>query len=233
MDGGAGPNRGDLMVNVIGKESARRSAIIRTNVDLCKVIIRGSPRRQPPDLTGKPLGATIVGDDEVGIDLWTIQQSLEAVYDEIEQQEFGRHAFRLLHPYFLDEIFGKAFVNATTQQTETVVQSLVATVDLFLEAHELSLPDSSLPSGLVEIKPGMTLLDVLEKRDEYPPVTHNQSFFIFGKRVDHGYRLQSYQQAMGQLARNGGESEEVMERLLARRTVLDLVLCVIDHLCDD
>lgn len=166
------------------------------------------------------------------ITLGNIQQLLEAIYSEIGEPAFGRYAFRLLYPYLLQPAFGQSLAEAMLEQPLPLVHSRVAAVDLLLEAHGLSLFDPNPPSGPSDIAPTTTLLDVLQKRTEYLPVTVNRSFFIFGRRIDHGLSLQSYREAMYHLT-GGGYCEELeteVAQLQARRIILDLVLCAIDHL---
>ena len=175
----------------------------------------------------------IVGEHEKNVvTLGDIRVLLDTAYSDIGQPSFGQHAFRLLHPYLLNVRFGQALTEAILDQPEPLVYSRVVMVDLLLEAHESSLPDSDPPSRQPEVQAGMTILDVLRKRDGYLPVTLNRSFFIFGRRLDRGWSLRSYGDVMEQLTkgRYNQELEARATNLQQRKMVLALVLFALDHI---
>ena len=224
----SGPDAEDPTVNNITAQSPFRSAILRTHVALCKNIIAGSPR-----LAGDISGDMVVGEyGKSVVTLGDIQVLLNTVYSGIGQPAFGQHAFRVLHPYLLNVRFGQPLTEAMLDQPEPLVYSRVVMVDLLLEAHESSLPDSGPPSRQPEVQAGMTILDVLRKRDGYLPVTLNRSFFIFGWRLDRGWTLRSYGDVMEQLTkgRYNRDLEARATNLQQRKIVLALVLFALDHI---
>jgi len=96
-------------------------------------------------------------------------------------------------------------------------------LDLLLEAHELSLPAPNRPNAPVKLDENTRLLDVLEEREAYLPVTTRSSFFAFKARVDIGcrYGIESYGYTLEQLV--GSRDRYGYEGLRFQSHMLDLV----------
>ena len=152
-------------------------------------------------------------------------------YAEIDQGDFGRHAWHVLRPYLLNTNF--------LSHIEDIIECLdrvrcihqLGMLDLLLEAHELSLPPTGRPVEPVEVVEGMRLLDVLEKREAYLPVKNNRSFFTYGRKTEVGWNQGSkaYRRALEQLLDDPSKSRRDGDRWLQSH-LLGLVASAIDHL---
>jgi hypothetical protein len=224
-------------VDLLGDCWTEDSRTIGQLLDECSLAIRASPMKPPPSLT--PDGDA---KDEVSVEIVsqserrvTIQEDqmmsiakdlLQAAYVAVNEESFGAHAWRLLRPCFLDAKFKSNVVKIVEHLPNIAAHRHVGTLDLLLEAHELTLLHSGRPAEPVTVEGGTTLLDVLEKR-KHLPVTNRGTFFLFERRIGLGRvaGVKSYHDALEQLLTEpgGGEGLKLQDLLLK------LVGVAIDH----
>jgi hypothetical protein len=207
-------------VNRRGISLAHKSAIALTRLQLCKQIIKQSPREHPPPLVG--------GEDvTISPDVKIIEDLILLAYGSEEQRPFGKFAIRLLRPYLQKEEFKSNLFKLVGEEHSLALRRLEQ-LDILIQAHELSLPGLGRPPKRRKFEPGQRLLDILELK-QYSPLTLEKSFFIFGGRLDHELGLNSYIEACRQL-RVDREKDEAFSEKDAVLKLLDVVLCAIDHL---
>jgi len=222
------PETGDLpTVDAVGSVLASESARFQSNLSVCKDIIRKSPRQVPPPLAKQP-ERPITPDG--GLSISSMIQYTEVLltdaYSQAEKPDFAPYALRLITPYLLDGKFAEAYDRVLDAQDWAHIEENVPTLDLLLEAHELTLPDSGRLDEPPKLEKGSRLQDVLQRRKAYLPITKAQSFFIFGRRIDFATNFKSYSAVWEQL----GVGSDRQWDLKVTKAILHLVSCMITHL---
>lgn len=152
-----------------------------------------------------------------------VRDILNDAYEAIGQKGLASPAFQLIRPHLRDKTF-RDELTMCIDALDGGIHRQVPMLDLLLEAHEFTLPGSDSSAEALQPELGMRLMDVVQKREEYLPVTNERSFFIFGKRLDVEFGVQSYQDAFNQLVPDSEWSMGLHNALNSRMIILQLVL---------
>ena len=210
------------MVNNTGIALAHRRRLGRAQLEICKALIEGSERAQPPPFSD---GIDLTMGEENRIYMQKVEDCLTEAYGN---DCYSRHTVRLIRQYASDGTFLAGMYGFCVAQNGLLVATQLHQIDLLLEAHEVMLSDQIYAP--VRIGPDTRLIDLLRRRDRYGPVTAHQSFFIFGQRIDQGHILWSYDEVLTQLT--GEKRNFVMEysHEAVTKDMLYLILTAIRHL---
>lgn len=127
-------------------------------------------------------------------------------------------AWELFVPYLFVKNFREGLENIIELEGRIVGIQLFNTLDILLEAHELTLPPV-VPSTTVIADQTAPLIEVVNRKEDAgdPPLTNVQAFFPFGMRVDHNIPgcVKLYRRIIEKLADFGEHKFLLRDRELA------------------
>lgn len=206
-----------LTVDNFGQRATLVESYRKTNLDLCRSIIKQSSRIAQADPAER-------ADDNDNETVAMVRELIEDAFEEIRRPEFAEDVARLLTPYFSNPQFLEAYEAIFDERLWTPADDHLPMVDYLLEVHQLGSTGPPVPNAVLQ--EGETLLDVVGLRKEYLPLDgQGSSLLFFGKRIDFGPSTESYRAATDQVV---GTQER--RKLEMKRIVLDLAMCVIGHL---
>ena len=157
---------------------------------------------------------------------------VDEAYTVIGTPEMATEAWRLLGAHLLNEKFRTNLQNVIWHEGEIAGADVFATLDVLIEAHELSLPPPNDPPRTVRnLDPsrnkGLQLRNVLPQRNHMSPLPTTQTFFPYGRRLDFNVRATSkrYQNTIKALADH--DENQFVERchdLAVQAHMLELIL---------
>ena len=153
-------------------------------------------------------------------------------YDQIGKAGHGHEAWLLFKPYLLDRAFLEAIRHVDLYHSAATNIHILSTIDLLMEAHELTLPSTTLPNPMSNTH--SRLLDMLSEGMSDPtlPSSSAQAIFPFGVRLDYNIWecISVYEDALlklkgeqSQRSRLNGVAVQITQCHL-----LDLIKCILE-----
>ena len=163
------------------------------------------------------------------------KRAIFAAYERINGPAHAQSAWKLFKPYLHDRSFVQHLSRILRSEESVLDLYALSTVDLLMEAHELTLPPPSHTTAVadLDLHEGSTLLDILsvDANTLSLPLSSTQVVFLFGMRLDHDLLDAShlYGRVLQDLLEGRDEWRHILDdRALAIEVhMLDLVECML------
>ena len=221
----------------LGLNSNRAKAKFKILMDGCKDIIRGSDKptetttfEEAPLRPHKGEGwKNIEADSSILFFSEEVKKAIDEAYSTVGK-EFVAPAFDLIEPHLRRSDFRKYLLRAVRYCWHIQMSNNLPVMDLLLEAHELTLPNSTGFEERPPVEQGTRLMDVLDRREECHPVTSRQTFFAYREGYERPTTLSKYALVLYQMEKEDRSEYSTWYPVACRRVVTELVLCAIEHL---